>query len=29
MPEYVLTDRVIGNRSRNYLTELVIFTRDP
>ena len=25
MPEYTLTDRLIGNRSRNYLAEVVIF----
>lgn len=25
MPEYILTDRLIGNRSRNYLAEVVIF----
>jgi len=28
MPEYRLTDRLIGNRSRNYLAEVVIFVRD-
>lgn len=27
MPEYTLTDRLIGNRSRNYLAELVIFVK--
>jgi hypothetical protein len=27
MPEYVLTDKIIGNRSRNYLTEVVIFVK--
>jgi hypothetical protein len=27
MPEYWLTDLLIGNRSRNYLTEVVIFTK--
>lgn len=27
MPEYTLTDRLIGNRSRNYLAEVVIFVR--
>jgi len=27
MPEYVLTDRLIGNRSRNYLAEIVVFVR--
>jgi hypothetical protein len=28
MPEYTLTDRFIGNRSRNYLAEVVIFARE-
>lgn len=28
MPEYTVTDRLIGNRSRNYVAEIVIFTRD-
>jgi len=28
MPEYVLVNRLIGNRSRNYVAELVIFRRD-
>lgn len=27
MPEYVLTDRLIGNRSRNYVAEIVIFRK--
>ena len=27
MPEYTLTDKYIGNRSRNYLAEVVIFVR--
>jgi hypothetical protein len=27
MPEFVWVDRLIGNRSRNYVTEIVIFTR--
>ena len=27
MPELRLADRVLGNRSRNYLTEIVIFRR--
>jgi len=27
MPEYTLTDRLIGNRSRNYLAEVVIFVK--
>jgi len=27
MPEYTLTDRFIGNRSRNYLAEVVIFVK--
>jgi hypothetical protein len=27
MPEYTVTDRLIGNRSRNYLAEVVIFVR--
>ena len=27
MPEYVLTDRLIGDRSRNYVTDVVIFRR--
>ena len=27
MPEYRLADRLLGNRSRNYLTEIVIFER--
>jgi hypothetical protein len=27
MPEYVLVDRCIGNRSRNYLAEVVIFAK--
>jgi hypothetical protein len=26
MPEYTFTDRVLGNRSRNYLSEVVIFS---
>jgi hypothetical protein len=29
MPEYVLVDRFIGNRSRNYLAEVVIFVKQP
>lgn len=28
MPEYILTDTLIGNRSRNYVAEIVIFERD-
>lgn len=28
MPEYTITDKFIGNRSRNYLAEVVIFVRD-
>lgn len=28
MPEYVLSDRLIGNRSRNYISEIVIFTNE-
>lgn len=28
MPEYVLTDRLIGNRSRNYVAEIVIFAKE-
>ena len=28
MPELRLADRVLGNRSRNYLTEVVIFRKD-
>jgi 4-amino-4-deoxy-L-arabinose transferase-like glycosyltransferase len=28
MPEYVWIDRLIGNRSRNYVTELVIFRKE-
>ena len=28
MPEYVLVDWLIGNRSRNYLSEIAIFRRD-
>jgi len=27
MPEYILTDRLIGNRSRNYLAEIIVFKR--
>lgn len=27
MPEYTLTDRLIGNRSRNYLAEVVVFVK--
>jgi hypothetical protein len=27
MPEYVVTDRLLGNRSRNYVAEVVIFRR--
>jgi hypothetical protein len=27
MPELSLADRVLGNRSRNYLSEVVIFRR--
>jgi hypothetical protein len=27
MPEYKWTDRLLGNRSRNYVSEIVIFTR--
>lgn len=29
MPEYVLTDRLLGNRSRNYVSEIVIFKKTP
>ncbi len=29
MPEYVLVDRLIGNRSRNYVAEVVIFQKVP
>ena len=29
MPEFVLTDELLGNRSRNYLAEVVIFERKP
>ena len=29
MPEYVLTDRWLGNRSRNYIAEVVIFKASP
>jgi len=29
MPEFVLTDRWLGNRSRNYLSEVVIFMQEP
>jgi hypothetical protein len=28
MPEYVVTDRLIGNRSRNYVAEIVVFRTD-
>jgi 4-amino-4-deoxy-L-arabinose transferase-like glycosyltransferase len=28
MPEYVVTDRLIGNRSRNYVAEIVVFHTD-
>jgi hypothetical protein len=28
MPEYVMTDRWIGNRSRNYVSEIVVFRTD-
>lgn len=28
MPEYLWSDRWLGNRSRNYLTEIVVFKRD-
>jgi 4-amino-4-deoxy-L-arabinose transferase-like glycosyltransferase len=28
MPEYVVTDRLIGNRSRNYVAEVVVFRTD-
>ncbi len=28
MPEYRLTDRLIGNRSRNYVAEIVVFRTD-
>ncbi|NNG16926.1 MAG: hypothetical protein HKM89_10635 [Gemmatimonadales bacterium] len=28
MPEYVVVDRLIGNRSRNYLAEIVVFQAD-
>lgn len=27
MPEFTLTDKIIGNRSRNYLAEVVVFKR--
>jgi hypothetical protein len=27
MPEYLLVDRVLGNRSRNYIAEIVIFSK--
>jgi hypothetical protein len=29
MPEYILVDHLIGNRSRNYVAEIVIFTKPP
>ncbi len=29
MPEYAIVDKLIGNRSRNYVAEVVIFQRDP
>jgi len=29
MPEYVWTDRLLGNRSRNYVSEVVIFVEEP
>ena len=29
MPEYVLSDRLLGNRSRNYVSEIVIFKKTP
>ncbi len=28
MPEYRISDYVIGNRSRNYVAEVVIFMKD-
>jgi hypothetical protein len=28
MPEYVMTDRLIGNRSRNYVAEIIVFRTD-
>jgi hypothetical protein len=28
MPEFTLVERLLGNRSRNYVTEVVIFERD-
>jgi hypothetical protein len=28
MPEYLLVDKILGNRSRNYVTEIVIFEKD-
>jgi hypothetical protein len=29
MPEYVLVNRLVGDRSRNYVTEIVIFKKRP